>query len=383
MKQNPKTKTLPQEIAGKVEIIKHAIKENLNHVLNAEKFAEKGKNCIFDSCVELVLLARSVNKNPTYGWLCEEVYCVFQKKDCPIKPDIYKKAKSLGEVCAKLQPQQKENLRKVGCSRWQTIRKALSRYPKEKREVILNSLASASFDECSEALTQKVNDTAAAANIQPIQKEKSERQRVRDYFNAILKNITDDTLLKAFELYIASFNVPQTAMQNDTDDKPAEASATQPQEPSPERSATPNQTSTENDSDSAIPKTPSDIPTTNTPAANTQPQEMQMELFPTLDEFGDCENDGTVREQQHVNKFIALSPKGRQRTKRFLYNKRNARCATARSVARKIGYAESNANGGRLGYFNTNSHERYPNHKYPRREYYSTARKPNRTVSSS
>ena len=259
-------KTLPQQIAGKVEIIKHAIKENLNHVLNAEKFAEKGKNCIFDSCVELVLLARSVNKNPTYGWLCEEVYCVSQKEECPIKPDIYKKAKSLGEVCAKLQPQQKENLRKVGCSRWQTIRKALSRYPKDKREKILNSLASASFDECSEALTQKVNDTASAANIQPMQKEKSERQNVRDYFNAILKNITDDTQLKALELYIANFNAPKLAIQNDTADKPAEASA-------------------------------------------TQPQEMQMELFPTLDEFGDCENDGTVREQQHVNKFIALSPK--------------------------------------------------------------------------
>ena len=127
----------------------------------------------------------------------------------------------------------------------------------------MNSLASASFDECSEALTQKVNDTAAAANIQPIQKEKSERQNVRDYFNAILKNITDDTQLKALELYIANFNAPKLAMQNDTADKPAEASA-------------------------------------------TQPQEMQMELFPTLDEFGDCENDGTVREQQHVNKFIAL-----------------------------------------------------------------------------
>ncbi len=304
-----KTKCLPQEIAGKVEIIKHAIKENLNHVLNAEKFAEKGKNCIFDSCVELVLLARSANKNPTYGWLCEEVYCVSQKEDCLIKPDIYKTAKSLGEVCVKLQPQQKENLRKVGCSRWQTIRKALSRYPKDKREKILNSLASASFDECSEALTQKVNDTASAANIQPMQKEKSERQNVRDYFNAILKNITDDTQLKALELYIANFNAPKLAMQNDTADKPAEASATQPQESSPEKSATPNQTSTENDSDSAIPKTPSDIPTTNTPAANTQPQEMQMELFPTLDEFGDCENGGTVREQQHVNKFIALSPK--------------------------------------------------------------------------
>ena len=295
MKKNPKTKILPQQIAGKVEIIKHAIKENLNHVLNAEKFAEKGKNCIFDSCVELVLLARSVNKNPTYGWLCEEVYCVFQKEDCPIKPDIYKIAKSLGEVCAKLQPQQKENLRKVGCSRWQTIRKALSRYPKDKREEILNPLVSAPFDECGEALTQKVNDTATAANIKPVQKEKSERQRVRDSFNATLKNITDDTQLKALELYIDNFNAPKVAIQNDTDDKPAEASATQPQEPSPEKSATPNQTPMEEDLGISIPTPTSENPTVNTPATTIQLQETPTEPFPVLDGLSDREKAKRIR----------------------------------------------------------------------------------------
>lgn len=54
-------KGIPQQIAGKVENIKHAIKENCNHVLNAKKSVEKGESCIFDSCVDLVLLARSVN----------------------------------------------------------------------------------------------------------------------------------------------------------------------------------------------------------------------------------------------------------------------------------------------------------------------------------
>ena len=209
-------KGIPQQIAGSVENIKHAIKENCNHVLNAEKFVEKGKSCIFDLCVDLVLLARSVKQNPTYGWLYDEVFCLDQKEDCPVKPDIYKIAKSLGEVCVKFQSPKKENLRNVGCSRWQTIRKALSRYPKDKREVILNSLASASFDECGEALTQKVNATAAAANIQLVQKKKSERQKIRDSLNETLKNITDDIQLKAFGLYIANFNAPKVTIQNDT-----------------------------------------------------------------------------------------------------------------------------------------------------------------------
>ena len=200
-------KGIPQQIAGNVENIKHAIKENCNHVLNAEKFVEKGKSYIFDLCVDLVLLARSVKQNPTYGWLCDEVFCLDQKEGCPVKPDIYKIAKSLGEVCAKLQSPQMGNLRNVGCSRWQTIRKALARYPKDKRDEILNSLASASFDECGEALTQKVNDIAAAANIQPVQKEKSERQKIRDSLNETLKNITDDVMLKALGLYLANFNV--------------------------------------------------------------------------------------------------------------------------------------------------------------------------------
>lgn len=217
MNHNPNNKKgIPQQIAGSVENIKHAIKENCNHVLNAKKSVEKGESCIFDSCVDLVLLARSVKQNPTYGWLCDEVFCLDQKEGCPVKPDISKIAKSLGEVCVKFQSPQKGNLRNVGCSRWQTIRKALARYPKDKRDEILNSLTSASFDECGEALTQKVNATAAAANIQPVQKEKSERQKVRDSFYATLKNITDDTQLKALELYLANFNAPKVAMQNDT-----------------------------------------------------------------------------------------------------------------------------------------------------------------------
>lgn len=249
-------KGIPQQIAGKVENIKHVIEETRNHVLNAKKFVEKGESCIFDSCVELVLLARSVNKAPTYLWLWKEVFCLDQKEGCPVKPDIYKIAKSLGEVCAKLQSPQKENLRNVGCSRWQTIRKALSRYPKDKRDEILNSLASASFDECGEALTQKVNDIAAAANIQPVQKEKSERQKIRDSFNETLKNITDDVMLKALGMYLANFNVPQVAMQNDTAEEAEEASATQTQETSPEKSATPNQMPTEEELSISIPNSP-------------------------------------------------------------------------------------------------------------------------------
>ena len=277
-------KGIPQQIAGKVENIKHVIKETRNHVLNAEKFVEKGESCIFDSCVDLVLLDRSVKQNPTYGWLCDEVFCLDQKEGCPVKPDIYKIAKSLGEVCAKLQSPQMGNLRNVGCSRWQTIRKALSRYPKDKRDKILNSLASAFFEECGEALTQKVNATAAAANIQPVQKEKSERQKIRDSLNETLKNITDDVMLKALGLYLANFNVPQVAMQNDIAEESEEASATQTQEASPEKSATPNQMSTEEDLGISIPNPQSDNPVTNTPAANTiQPQENPTNHFPILD----------------------------------------------------------------------------------------------------
>ncbi len=288
-------KGIPQQIAGSVENIKHAIKENCNHVLNAKKSVEKGESCIFDSCVDLVLLARSVKQNPTYGWLCDEVYCV-QKEDCPIKPDIYKKAKSLGEVCSKLQSPQKENLRKVGCSRWQTIRKALARYPKDKHDEILNSLASASFDECGEALTQKINGIASAANIQSVQKKKSERQKVRDSFYSTLKNITDDTQLKALELYLANFNAPKVAMQNDTDEEAEEALVAQPQKSSPKKSATPNQMPTEEDLGISIPNSPSDNSVTNTPAANTiQPQENPTNPFPILDGLSDREKAEKIR----------------------------------------------------------------------------------------
>lgn len=290
-------KGISQQIAGKVESIKHAIDETRNHVLNAEKFVEKGKSCVFDLCVELVLLARSANKAPTYRWLWKKVFCVNKKEICPVKPDIYKIAKSLGEVCVKFQSPQKENLRKVGCSRWQTIRNALSRYPKDKREVILNSLASASFDECGEALTQKINDIAAAANIQPVQKEKSERQKVRDSFNATLKNITDDTQLKALGLYLANFNAPKVAIQNDTAEETEEASATQTQEPSSEKSATRNQTPTEENLSISIPNFPSDNSVINTPpAANTvQPQENPTNPFPILDGLSDREKAEKIR----------------------------------------------------------------------------------------
>lgn len=290
-------KGIPQQIAGSVENIKHAIKENCNHVLNAKKSVEKGKSCIFDLCIELVLLARSAKQNPTYGWLCDEVFCLDQKEGCPVKPDIYKIAKSLGEVCAKLQSPQMGNLRNVGCSRWQTIRKALARYPKDKREVILNSLASASFDECGEALAQKVNYTAAAANIQPVQKEKSERQKVKDSFNATLKNITDDVMLKALGLYLANFNVPQVAMQNDIAEEAKEASATQTQEASPEKSATPNQIPTEENLGISIPNSPSDNSVINTPpAANTiQQQGNPTNPFPILDGLSDREKAEKIR----------------------------------------------------------------------------------------
>lgn len=288
-------KGIPQQIAGSVENIKHAIKENCNHVLNAEKFIEKGKSCIFDLCIELVLLARSVKQNPTYRWLCDEVFCLDQKEGCPVKPDIYKIAKSLGEVCVKLQSPQKENLRNVGCSRWQTIRKALARYPKDKRDEILNSLASASFDECGEALTQKVNATAAAANIQPVQKEKSERQKVRDSFYATLKNITDGTQLKALELYLANFNAPKVAMQNDTAEESEEALVAQPQKSSPKKSATPNQTPMEEDLGISIPNSPSDNPTINTPANTIQPQENPTNPFPILDGLSDREKAEKIR----------------------------------------------------------------------------------------
>lgn len=73
-------KGIPQQIAGNVENIKQAIKKNCKHVLKAEKFIEKGESCIFDSCVEVVLLARSANKAPTYRWLWKEVFCLDQKR---------------------------------------------------------------------------------------------------------------------------------------------------------------------------------------------------------------------------------------------------------------------------------------------------------------
>ena len=104
-----------------------------------------------------------------------------------------------------------------------------------------------------EALTQKINDIAAAANIQPVQKEKSERQKIRDSLNETLKNITDDVMLKALGLYLANFNVPQVVIQNDIAEEAEEASATQTQEASPEKSATPNQMSTEEDLGISIP----------------------------------------------------------------------------------------------------------------------------------
>ena len=145
-------------------------------------------------------------------------------------------------------------------------------------------MASASFDECGEALTQKVNDIAAAANIQPVQKEKSERQKIRDSLNETLKNITDDVMLKALGLYLANFNVPQVAMQNDIAEEAEEALVAQPQKSSPEKSATPNQMPTEEDLGISIPNSPIDNSVTNTPAANTiQPQENPTNPFPILD----------------------------------------------------------------------------------------------------
>ena len=133
-------------------------------------------------------------------------------------------------------------------------------------------------------MTQKINDIAAAANIQPVQKEKSERQKIRDSLNETLKNITDDVMLKALGLYLANFNVPQVVIQNDIAEEAEEASATQTQEASPEKSATPNQMSTEEDLGISIPNSPSDNPVTNTPAANTiQPQENPTNPFPILD----------------------------------------------------------------------------------------------------
>ena len=150
--------------------------------------------------------------------------------------------------------------------------------------------------ECGEALTQKVNATAAAANIQPVQKEKSERQKVRDSFNATLKNITDGTQLKALELYLANFNAPKVAMQNDTAEEAEEALVAQPQKSSPKKSATPNQMPTEEDLGISIPNSPSDNSVTNIPAANTiQPQENPTNPFPILDGLSDREKAEKIR----------------------------------------------------------------------------------------
>ena len=129
-----------------------------------------------------------------------------------------------------------------------------------------------------------------------MQKEKSERQKIRDSFNETLKNITDDVMLKALGLYLANFNVPQVAIQNDIAEEAEEASATQTQEASPEKSATPNQMPTEEDLGISIPNSLSDNPVTNTPAANTiQPQENPTNPFPILDGLSKSEKAEKIR----------------------------------------------------------------------------------------
>lgn len=103
-------------------------------------------------------------------------------------------------------------------------------------------------------------------------------------------------MLKALGLYLANFNVPQVAMQNDIAEEAEEASATQTQEASPEKSATPNQMPTEEDLGISIPNFPSDNPVTNSPAANTiQPQENPTNPFPILDGLSDREKAEKIR----------------------------------------------------------------------------------------
>ena len=103
-------------------------------------------------------------------------------------------------------------------------------------------------------------------------------------------------MLKALGLYLANFNVPQVVIQNDIAEEAEEASATQTQEASPEKSATPNQMSTEEDLGISIPNSLSDNPVTNTPAANTiQPQENPTNPFPILDGLSDGEKAEKIR----------------------------------------------------------------------------------------
>ena len=104
-------------------------------------------------------------------------------------------------------------------------------------------------------------------------------------------------MLKALGLYLAKFNVPQVAMQNDIAEEAEEASATQTQEPSPEKSATPNQTPTEENLGISIPNSPSDNSVINTPpAVNTvQPQENPTNPFPILDGLSNSEKAEKIR----------------------------------------------------------------------------------------
>ena len=103
-------------------------------------------------------------------------------------------------------------------------------------------------------------------------------------------------MLKALGLYLANFNVPQVVIQNDIAEEAEEASATQTQEASPEKSATPNQMSTEEDLGISIANSPSDNPVTNTPAANAiQPQENPTNPFPILDGLSKSEKAEKIR----------------------------------------------------------------------------------------
>ena len=92
-------KGIPQQIAGNVENIKQAIKKNCKHVLKAEKFIEKGKSYIFDLCVDLVLLARSVKQNPTYGGCAMRCFVLIRKRAVPLSR-TYTKSQSRSEKSA-------------------------------------------------------------------------------------------------------------------------------------------------------------------------------------------------------------------------------------------------------------------------------------------
>ena len=85
-------------------------------------------------------------------------------------------------------------------------------------------------------------------------------------------------------------------MQNDIAEEAEEASATQTQEASPEKSATPNQMPTEEDLGISIANPQSETSTANTTAANTiQPQENPMNPFPILDGLSDREKAEKIR----------------------------------------------------------------------------------------